>query len=235
MDIDTLKRLAGESAADLVQDGMRIGLGSGSTARAFVEALGKRVGDGLVVTAVASSRATSDLARSCGISLADHDAPLDLAVDGADAIDKRTLAAIKGLGGALVRERLIAQAAVSFILIADDSKTFEDLSNSQPGIPIPVEVLPFGWKLTHQRLAVFGNPVLRLTPDGQPFLTDNGNLILDLFGCDFGSLDELSIQIKAVSGVVDHGLFLHLATAAMIASSDGVQQLEIRPGCQSAT
>jgi ribose 5-phosphate isomerase A len=227
VDIDRLKREAGRAAAATVNDGMRIGLGSGSTARAFVEALAERVRDGLQVTAVASSETTAELARTAGITLAAHDAPLDLAVDGADAIERETLAAIKGLGGALVRERLIAQAAMSFLLIADDSKLFERLADSQPGIPIPVEILPFGWKLTHQRLASFGNPVLRLAGNGEPFISDNGNLILDLYGCDYGSLDDVAAQIKAVSGVVDHGLFLRLATGAVIASPKGIETLAV--------
>jgi ribose 5-phosphate isomerase A len=222
-----MKRAAGRAAAHMVEDGMRVGLGSGSTARAFVEALGERVREGLSITAIASSKKTAELARGAGIRVAEHDSPLDLAVDGADAIERDTLTAIKGLGGALVRERLIAQAAVSFVLIADDSKLFDRLSDSQPAVPIPVEILPFGWKLTHQRLASFGNPVLRVDARGEPFCSDNGNLILDLYGCDYGSPDDVAARIKAISGVVDHGLFLHLATVAIIASPLGISTIKV--------
>lgn len=231
---DDLKRLAGQEAARMLRDGMRVGLGSGSTARAFVEALGRRVRDGLAITAVASSRQTAELACASGIKLVELDSPLDVAVDGADAVDRRTLATIKGLGGALVRERLVAQAALRFVLILDESKLFERLSDSQPAVPIPVEVLPFGWKLTHQRLSAFGNPILRLDRSGDPFVSDNGNLILDLYGCDYGALDSLAHQIKLVTGVVDHGLFLNLATTAIVASASGVTHIDVSGRVQDA-
>ncbi|CAN5509030.1 ribose 5-phosphate isomerase A [soil metagenome] len=209
-----------------MRDGMRVGLGSGSTARAFVECLGRRVADGLGITAVASSTSTAELANSVGIPVAEHDTALDLAVDGADAVARSSLAAIKGLGGALVRERLVAEAAFEFVLIVDDSKLFEQLSDSQPDVPVPVEILPFGWKLTRDRLASFGEPRLRVDSKGVPDKTDNGNLIIDLHGCDYGSLDELASGIKMLSGVVDHGLFLHLATTAIVGTAKGVLQLQ---------
>lgn len=225
-DIEQLKREAGKRAADLVEGGMVIGLGSGTTAREFVRYLGKRVHAGLTVTAVASSSTTADLAREVGIALSDHEEPLDLAVDGADAVERDSLAAIKGLGGALVREKLIAQAAVRFVLVVDDSKVYSHLSDSQPDIPVPVEVLPFGWKLTHQRLSHLGNPVLR-EKDGDPFVTDNGNYILDLYGCEYRELAGLANQIKIISGVIDHGLFCNLATEAIVAGEHGIEVLQI--------
>lgn len=225
--IEQLKREAGERAAEMVEDGMIVGLGSGTTAREFVRYLGERVRQGLRISAVASSSTTAELAREVGITLVDHEEPLDLAVDGADAVERDSLAAIKGLGGALVREKLIAQAAVRFVLVVDDTKIYTHLSDSQPDIPVPVEVLPFGWKLTHQRLSHLGNPVLR-EKDGDPFVSDNGNYILDLYGCEYRELATLANQIKMISGVVDHGLFCNLATEAIIAGEQGIEMLSVR-------
>jgi len=225
VEFEWLKRAAGERAAELVEDGMRVGLGSGSTALAFVGALGQRTRDGLRVTAVATSEQTAEAARSAGIELVQLDAPLDLAVDGADAIERGSLAAIKGLGGALVRERLVAEAARRFVLIADDSKLVDHLVESQPDIPIPVEVLPFGWQLTGARLSAYGEPKLRGSEAGKPFVSDNGNLILDLFGCDWREPATLAARLKATTGVVDHGLFLGLASTALIATPAGVAVL----------
>lgn len=224
-DVEELKRRAGREAAAMVQDGTVIGLGSGSTAREFVRALGERVADGLNVRAVASSRQTAKLACEMGITVVDLAQPLDLAVDGADAVDRSTLAAIKGLGGALVREKLVARAAVRFVLVIDDSKLYDHLADSQPQIPVPVEVLPFGWKLTQQRLQGLGNAVIRTGDDGKPFVSDNGNLILDLYGCEYGNLLDLGARIKQISGVVDHGLFFNLVTDAIVASPEGIRTL----------
>lgn len=224
--VDQQKRLAGQHAATLVEDGLRVGLGSGTTAREFVRALGERVVGGLRVRGVASSFRTAQLAREVGIPLDDHDGPLDLAVDGADAVERETLAAIKGLGGSLTREKLVAQAANRFILICDESKLHRRLADSQPEIPIPVEVLPFGWKLTLMRLSVLGNPILRELEEN-PFVTDNGNFILDLYGSDLEDAVHLASRIKACSGVVDHGLFLNMATEAIIAGPEGIQTLTL--------
>lgn len=221
-----LKRAAAEAAANLVRDGMRVGLGSGSTSREFVKILGRRIENGLKVTGVASSAATADLARQVGIPLAEHDTLLDLAVDGADAIARDSLTAIKGLGGALVRERLIAESAFEFIIVVDEGKIFDNLDGSRPAVPVPVEVLPFGWKLTRDRLAAYGRPSIRLDSNGSPYRTDNGNFILDLYECDYSSTDRLAAEIKSLSGVVDHGLFLRLVTSVMIGTSTGIVQLD---------
>ena len=221
-----MKRAAAEAAADLVRDGMRVGLGSGSTSQEFVKCLGRRVERGLNIIGVASSSATAELARQVGIPLAEHDALLDLAVDGADAIARDTLAAIKGLGGALARERLIAESAFEFVIIADEGKVFDRLDDSRPAIPVPVEVLPFGWKLTRDRLAAHGRPKLRLDAVGEPLRTDNGNVIVDLYDSDYSSLGALAAGIKLLSGVVDHGLFLDLATSVIVGTPAGVIQLD---------
>ncbi|MEZ4520093.1 MAG: ribose-5-phosphate isomerase RpiA [Thermomicrobiales bacterium] len=230
MNSEEQKRQVGKVAAARVKDGMRIGLGSGTTARAFVRALGERVSSGLEITAVASSTQTAVLAAEVGIEIVKHDSPIDLAVDGADAIARDSLAAIKGLGGALVRERLVAESAAEFLIIADESKLFHRLDDSQPELPVPVEILPFGWELTRARLAALGTPRLRSGDSQAPFVTDNGNYILDMFECDYSSLVNLAGQIKAMTGVVDHGLFLNLASAAIIGTPDGVIELGRAPG-----
>ena len=223
---DEQKQQAGAQAALLVEDGMTVGLGSGTTAMAFVRALGERINAGLRVRAVSSSAVTSRLAHSVGIELIELDSRLDLAIDGADAIERGTLCAIKGLGGALTREKLVALAADLFVLVGDSSKVFGQLAESQPRIPISVEVLPFGWQLTRARLGAIGEPVLRMM-DGQPFITDNGNLILDLYSADCTRILDIACAIKDITGVVEHGLFLNLASRAIVAGDDGVEELVV--------
>lgn len=220
------KRRAGERAAELVEDGMTVGLGSGSTSLAFVRALGKRVAGGVRIRAISSSVRTSQEALGLGIELIDLESRLDLAVDGADIIERGSLCAIKGLGGALTREKLIALAADRFVLVGDESKVVDHLSDSQPGIPVPVEVVPFGWKLTQGRLALLGDPVLR-EADGRPVVTDNGNLLIDLYSVNYNLIPDLSTAIKEITGVVEHGLFLNLAALAIIAGDDGIEELTV--------
>lgn len=222
---DEQKRRAGERAALLVEDGMTIGLGSGTTSLAFVRALGERVRAGLQVRAVSSSELTNRLAHNVGIDVIEFEGRLDLAIDGADAIEAGTLCAIKGLGGALTREKLVALAADQFVLIGDASKVFERLSDSRPRIPVPVEVVPFGWRLTCEQLGLLGDPLLR-ERDGEPFITDNGNLIIDLYSADYTHVTDLACAIKEITGVVEHGLFLNMAARAIIAGDNGVEDLK---------
>jgi ribose 5-phosphate isomerase A len=221
------KQRAGMRAAELVADGMTVGLGSGSTAEQFVRALGQRAAAGARFRCVASSGRTTALAREVGLEIVELDGPLDLAIDGADAIERDTLRAIKGLGGALTREKLVALAARTFVLIADDSKLTPTLAE-RPDLPAPIEVLTFGWQLTRQRLAAFGEPTLR-ERDGAPFVTDNGNLILDLYHADLAQPELLAETLNGVPGVVAHGLFLGIASSAIIASEDGVLELTATP------
>lgn len=221
------KRLAAGRAAELVEDGMTVGLGSGSTAEFFVRALGERIASGLRVCGVASSRRTEVIAAEVGLKLAELDRPIDLAVDGADAIERGTLNAIKGLGGALTREKLIALAARRFILVGDHSKVVERLADRQATLPVPVEVLAFGWKLTAKRLDTLGRPVLR-ERDGQPAITDNGNVILDLYMPPLERLADLATALHAVPGVVEHGLFLNIASQAIVAGENGIEVLTLR-------
>jgi ribose 5-phosphate isomerase A len=225
------KRLAAEHAAGFVTDGMTIGLGSGSTAEMFVRALAPRVATGLRLRCVASSARTATLARGLGLSVGDLDGPLDLAVDGADAIERTSLHAIKGLGGALTREKLVAQAAARFMLVGDDSKLVERLSD-RLDLPVPVEILLFGWRLTLWRLAALGDPAIRQR-QGEPFITDHGNLVADLYRADLRDPAALATTLTLMPGVVEHGLFLSLATCAVVAGTDGV--LELTADDQGAT
>ncbi|HLY04172.1 MAG TPA: ribose-5-phosphate isomerase RpiA [Rhizomicrobium sp.] len=226
MNADLYKRAAAERALDFIESGMRLGLGTGTTAEIFLELLAERIHGGLAVTGAATSRRTEEKARALGILLGDIDeiAPLDLAVDGADEAD-RDLNLIKGGGGALLREKIVASSARRMVVIADSSKLVERLGR----FPLPVEVLPFGHVTTARRIrnaaAALGydNPPIHLR-DG--FVTDSGNVIYD---CAFGSIGDvrlLALALAVIPGVVDHGLFLNLASTLVVAGPDGVEVIE---------
>lgn len=225
-DADALKREAAARAVALVESGMRLGLGTGSTARHFVDLLGERVRQGLRVTGVPTSRATAEQAAGLGIPLStlDETPRLDLTIDGADEIDPR-LRLIKGGGGAHLREKIVACASARMIVIADESKAVARLGR----FPLPVEVVEFGLGAT--RLAVAKalelcgcpcDPVLRIR-GGVPVRTDSGNLILD---CPAGLIPDpeaLAARLDGLTGVVEHGLFIAIASAAILATSSGVR------------
>lgn len=217
---EELKQAAAERALELVRDGMQLGLGTGSTARHFIAGVGRLVASGVAVTAVATSRASETQARGLGIPLVDEvDGSLDLVVDGADEIDP-ALRLIKGRGGALLREKLVALAASRFVVVADSSKRVPRLGAGA----LPVEVLPFFWRRTAASVEALGADwVLRGGFDA-PYLTDNGNLILD---CTFpGGIDDpegLGMALKGITGVIEHGLFCGMAHAAVVAGPDGVE------------
>lgn len=231
MTADEGKRAAAERAAALIEPGMRLGLGTGSTAALFVEALGRRVRSGLDVVGVPTSQATHSLAEREGIRLAtlDEEPELDLAVDGADELDGR-LALLKGGGGALLREKLVAAASRELWVVADIAKRVDRLGR----FPLPVEIVPFGAETTRRRLAALllehGLPTdlrLRTAPNGGAFLTDGGHWIVDLY---LGAIPEpgvLGAALKSVLGVVEHGLFVGLARRALIGSSAEV--MDLRP------
>ena len=224
------KRQAAERALAAVEDGMLLGLGSGSTAARFVDLLGQRVREGLNVTCVATSEATRAQAERLGVALTTlDDVPfLDLTVDGADEVDPH-LRLIKGGGGALLREKIVAVASGRMIVIADASKRVGRLGN----FPLPVEVVRFGLAATRNLVGALaadagcsGEIKLRLGQDAQPFITDSGNMLLD---CAFGRIDNpeaLDEALKRVPGVVENGLFLGIADAAIIAGADGVSVIE---------
>ena len=223
--LDGLKQAAAREALDLVQDDMVLGLGSGSTAELFVEALAGRVATGLRVRGVATSRRVAELAQRHQIPLIDGERlpRLDLTVDGADEIEPRTLGLVKGRGGALLREKLVAAVSDRVCIIADDSKLVGVLGEH---LPVPVAVVPFGWQQTAERVARLGGvPTLR--QDGsQPFVSDDGLYILD---CRFGPIVQparLSEALKETLGVVEHGIFLGLAWRAIVAGASGVTVFE---------
>jgi ribose 5-phosphate isomerase A len=205
---------------------MVLGLGTGSTVAFFLEALAAKVASGLQVVGIPSSRRTAFEARRLGIPLADFSVHrrIDVTVDGADQIEAGTLNLVKGLGGALLREKIIATASKRMIVIADDSKLVERLDGKTP---LPVEVARFGWPVTVERLAALGAaPRLRLQRE-KPVMTDNGNYLVD---CFFAAIPpELESRLKAVVGVVETGLFIGLATSAIIGRDTGIDMLKPIP------
>ena len=217
---DTALEAVGRAAADEVRPGTVVGLGTGSTADAFLRALGARVASGLRVTGVPTSEQTERLARELGIPVASLDAVgrIDLGVDGADEIDP-ALDAVKGRGGALLFEKLVAEACDDYLLIAAASKRVARLGTR---LPVPVEVVPLGWEQTAARVAAVGvAPALRPGPGGAPYRSDGGHFILD---CETGPIADaaaLAARLKQVTGVVDHGLFVGLATRVFFAEPDG--------------
>jgi ribose 5-phosphate isomerase A len=227
---EAAKRAAATAAAALVESGMLVGLGSGTTIRHLVVALARRVREqGLRIVGVPTSTETEALALTHGITLAEPDAAmLDLAIDGADEVERGTLRLIKGLGGALLREKIVAESARRFVVVADQSKLVDTLGAKAP---LPVEVVRFGQGATERRLAeIGGRPVLRLDPGGVAFVTDGGNVIYDCGG--FAPIRDpitLQRQLRAIAGVVETGLFLDRAEQAIIGADDGSVHV-MRPG-----
>jgi ribose 5-phosphate isomerase A len=230
MSAEVWKQQAAERALAFLADGMRLGLGTGSTAAKFVDLVGARVRDGLRVVCVPTSEATRAQAERLGVRLTtlDETPELDLTVDGADELDGE-LRLIKGGGGALLREKIVALASHRVVVIADASKRVAALGK----YPLPVEVVPFGMAATRQLIERLSREVgcrgeirLRQGADGRPFVTDGGNHLLD---CLFGRIEDpeaLDQALKRVPGVVENGLFLGIASAAIVAGPAGVEVLE---------
>lgn len=226
MSPDDLKKLAAARALELVRPGMRLGLGTGSTAKHFVDLLGRRVADGLEVICVSTSEVTEAQARSLSIPMStlDETPELDLTIDGADECD-RELRLIKGGGAALLREKIVASASARMVVIADDSKLVERLGR----FPLPIEVVPFGLEVTRRAVVdaiasvgATGDLVLRRKPDGSVLLTDGGHYILDAHLGAIAQPEALATALALIPGVVEHGLFLGLASAAILASGTGL-------------
>ena len=224
-DRDALKRRAAEAAVAEVEDGMVLGLGSGSTAEQVLHALAARVASGLRVSGVPTSERTAALARRLGVKLTDFaaQARLDLTIDGADEVEPSSLALVKGRGGALLREKIVAAASRRMLVVVDDSKLVPRLGRG----PVPVEIVAFGWQATLARLAEAGmRAALRRGPDGAPFVTDSGNHIAD---CSPGPIEDaaaLDRRLRAVVGVVETGLFLGLAWRVAVAGAEGIRWLD---------
>jgi len=218
-EVEAQKKAAADRALELIRPGTVVGLGSGSTARYFIEGLAERVRAGLDVRAVATSVESRRLAEAGRIPIAERvDGSFDLAVDGADEIDP-AVNCLKGRGGALLREKIVAHASRRFVVIADESKLVGRLGRG----PVPIEVLPFLWEATSRAIeSLGGRPALRLAA-GQPYKTDNDNLILDT---TFGAVDaQLGTAIHAIPGVLEHGLFFGIARAAIIGCASGLRIL----------
>jgi ribose 5-phosphate isomerase A len=218
VDVDAARRAAGEAAVPLVDDGMRVGLGTGTTAHWFILGLAERVRQGLTVRAVATSAASTALAIEHGMVVEELGADgLDIAVDGADSVDP-ALRLIKGRGGAMLREKIIAASAARFVVIVDDSKYMSHLRGR-----IPVEVVQFGIARTLHTLVERTSIdfMVRVGADGERFITDNGNLVVDSEYTDVDEPEALAALIGSIPGVAGHGLFLGLADTVLVGHSDG--------------
>jgi ribose 5-phosphate isomerase A len=221
---DEAKRMAARRALEFVEDGMSLGLGTGTTSAIFIQELGVRVQQGLKVRGIATSAASQKLAESLGIPITNFtDCPeLDLAIDGADEVGPG-LALIKGGGGALLREKIVESAARRFIVVADSTKLVGTLGR----FPLPVEVIKMALPNVTRKLESLGlNPKLRHHADGSLYLTDEDNVLLD---CACGAIpdpEKTAAEIRAIVGVVEHGLFLKMATLALIAGEDGVREVQ---------
>jgi ribose 5-phosphate isomerase A len=230
MDIEGQKRAAAARAVEFVRPGMRLGLGTGSTAKYFVELLGERVRSGLEVVGVPTSEATRALAEKLGIKLTtlDETPELDLTVDGADEIAP-DLTLIKGGGGALLREKIVASASARMLVIADESKCVSQLGR----FPLPVEIVPFGAQATRRAVEAAasaagcpGAAIMRQGPNGHSFVTDSGHWVLDAQLQRIPDPQALAARLAVIPGVMEHGLFIGLARTAIVADPDGVRLVE---------
>ena len=225
-ELDRLKAAAAAVAAALVEDGLIVGLGTGSTASLAVSILGRRVAEGLRIIGIPTSQQTEREARRLGIplsTLAEHD-HIDVTIDGADEVHADSLNLLKGRGGALLREKIIASASEQLIIVIDETKLVDRLGVHGS---VAVEVVPFAWNATARRLQSLGaSLVRRTTREGQPFITDGGHYILD---CAFGAIDDpehLQRQLDGTVGVVEHGLFLGMASRVIVGGSQDVHVLQ---------
>ena len=222
-DVDGLKRAVAAAAAERVQSGMVVGLGSGSTAALVVERLAARVREGLSIVGIPTSERTAAAARAGGIPLGDFAThpEIDLTIDGADRVERGTLNLVKGRGGALLREKIVADASKRLLIVVDASKVADRLD-----IPVPVEVVPFGLEATARKIGRLGGRTARRRgADGLPFVTDGGNAILD---CDFGPIGDpaaLELRLRALVGVIETGLFVRRAAEVLVAEAAGVRSL----------
>ena len=227
---DEAKHAVAQRAVEFVEPGMHVGLGTGTTATMFIRELGKRVATGLEIRCVASSDASESLARSLGINVVplDQMPHLDLYIDGADEVGPG-LALIKGGGGALLREKIVASAADRFIVVVDASKMVPILGR----FPLPVEVIKMALPLVQARLEALGlNPRQRKLKDqSSPYLTDEGNYILDCGCLEVTNPAATAAAIRAIVGVVEHGLFLNMASLVLVAGNNGVEEYSAKqPG-----
>ncbi|WP_046954176.1 ribose 5-phosphate isomerase A [Bacillus cereus] len=217
------KQLAGEYAANLVKDGMKVGLGTGSTVYWTIQKLGERVKEGLSFQAVPTSKETEVLAKQLNISLISLNdiQSLDLTIDGADEIDAN-LQLIKGGGGALLREKIVATSSKELIIIADESKLVTHLGT----FPLPIEIIPFSWKQTERKIQSLGCQTTLRLKNNETFITDNNNMIIDcIFPHNITNPTNLHTQLKMITGVVETGLFVNMTSKAIIGTKNGIKEL----------
>ncbi|KAA0003230.1 MAG: ribose-5-phosphate isomerase RpiA [Thermoplasmata archaeon] len=214
--MEELKRMAAVHAASYIEDGMIVGLGTGSTAKYAVEKIGEMVREGMEVVGIATSKETEQIARDAGIPLSElneHD--IDITIDGADQVDGN-LNLIKGGGGALLREKMVASCSKKEIIVVDESKVVDSFS-----FPLPVEVVKFGWESVAKKLRAFGfTPKLR-----EGFVTDNGNYILDCRYSNIEDAEEMETMLNTIPGVVENGLFVGLADVVVVGTKRGIRIL----------
>ncbi|MDX8045367.1 ribose-5-phosphate isomerase RpiA [Gracilibacillus sp. S3-1-1] len=220
---EQLKQIVAKEAVNYVKDGMKLGLGSGSTMYFFMKELGERVQDGLNVVGIPTSNKTAEWAKEFNVPLTDFSETqeLDLAIDGADEVDLN-LQLIKGGGGALLREKVVAASAKEFLVIVDESKIVDHLGT----FPLPVEVVPFGWEVTAKEITALGCELERRTDNGQVYVTDNGNYILD---CKFDKIldpEKLNKDLQSLVGVVENGLFINMTSKVLISDLEQVKVME---------
>ncbi|MGE0416138.1 MAG: ribose-5-phosphate isomerase RpiA [Acetobacteraceae bacterium] len=215
--VDVKKQAAAEAAVALVESGMVVGLGTGSTAAFAIDALIRRAEDGLRITCIPTSERSAEQARNGGLTVWEEPSAagqIDITIDGADEIVAGTLNVIKGLGGALLREKIVAAASRRLVIIADDGKLVERLGQQTP---VPVEVVRFGWQSTQGRIEALGGvPVRRIGASGAPYVTDGGNYILDCMFREIADMERLERDLSAIVGVIDSGLFIGMATDVIL-------------------
>ncbi len=219
-----LKREAAEAAAALVADGMVVGLGTGSTAALAIAALARRVGEGLRIVAIPTSERSAAQAREGGIALTDFAAhpAIDLTIDGADEVARVTLDLVKGLGGALLREKIVAAASARLVIVVDGAKLVDRLGSTTA---VPVEVVPFGWEATARHVRALDGVPARRMAGTDPFRTDGGNFILD---CQFGPVADpaaLDRKLQSIVGVIETGFFIGRTAEVFVADADGVHRI----------
>lgn len=222
-DMLNFKQLAGEYAANFVKDGMKVGLGTGSTVYWTIQKLGERVKEGLSFQAVPTSKETEVLAKQLNISLISLNdvQSLDLTIDGADEIDAN-LQLIKGGGGALLREKIVATSSKELIIIADESKLVTHLGT----FPLPVEIIPFSWKQTERKIQSLGCQTTLRLKNNETFITDNNNVIIDcIFPHNITNPANLHTQLKMITGVVETGVFVNMTSKAIIGTKNGIKEL----------
>jgi ribose 5-phosphate isomerase A len=219
------KRAAAARAVAEIEDGMVLGLGSGTSAAFAVEAMAARIAEGLRVVGIPTSEKTAALARRLGVpltSFAEH-RRIDIAIDGADQVECGTLNLVKGLGGALLREKIVASASDRMIVVVDETKLVDRLGGNTP---LPIEIVSFGWQTVFDRLAAIGcAPRLRLAGE-KPFTTDSGNYIVDCAITEISDPAALQARLSAIIGVVESGLFIGLASKIVVGRPTGVEVIE---------